>query len=60
MNFRFIKSYQSITGGASLIVDISPRVGLILGPTRSWRYIMELLRETTTSISVVQARENGT
>ena len=54
MNFRFIKSYQSITGRASL-----PRMGLILGSPRSWRYIMALLRKTTTSISVVQAREKG-
>ena len=46
-------------GRASLIVDIGLRMGLILGSTRSWRYITELLRETTTSISAVQAREKG-
>ena len=34
-------------------------MGLILGLTCSWRYIMTLSRKTTTSISVVQARENG-
>ena len=38
MNYEFIKSYQSIAVSASL-----PRMGLILGPTRSWRYIYDLM-----------------
>ena len=56
MQFREVGRVQVLFSGPT------PATGLFrafLGTTRFWYYIMELIRETTTSISVVQARENG-